>query len=389
MNIKRREFLLGAGATALAFASKREAFGAMTELPVPYAKSHVGIIGSDFRGVRGQDGSFITGLAEPRPLNATLTDTQFDDMVRTALGVAGAPRAGLAAIVKPNDWVVIKPNIVLCPGASEVMQADWVPGMVADPRIVRTLVSYLVEHHCGRRITIAEASGGWKCLGHSKDKVDGWTTNWDGAFGQITYRGMVSEFSQRYPKVRFDIVDLNFDDVSELAVPGGALAPSNPTGKYFIPKTVLNSNRLISVAAMKINPVGASLSIKNYFGIGPGSRYGFPKSKLHEFGNPSEVMVDLFSFHPADFAIVGGSFGVEGDNQQNVHHNVIVAGTSAIAVDSVAATVMGFGARDLAFLRNAVKKRLGTLELSEISTHGNTIAEVQRKFALSSEWHPS
>jgi len=269
------------------------------------------------------------------------------------------------------------------------MHANWVPGMVADPRIARSVIAYLAEHHRGRRITIAEASGGWKCLKHSKEKIDGWTTDWNGAFGEINYRKLVQDFSRQYPKMRFDIVDLNFDDVAEVAVPGGALAKFNPIGKYFVPRTVLSCDRLISVAAMKINPVGVSLSIKNYFGIGPGSRYGFPKGKLHELGDPSEVMVDLFSFHPADYAIVGGCFGVEGDKDQNVHHNVIVAGANAVAVDAVAAAVMGFQPRDLLFLRYAAKKGLGTYELDAICTCGNTIAEVQRKFTRESTWRPA
>lgn len=389
MAVGRREFLLGAGATALALASSREALDGIIDLSPRRPRSEVGIIGSSFRGMRQPDGTYIPGLTEPRPLTANLTDAQLDAMVRKALDIAGPLQGGLATIIKPGDWVVIKPNIVFCPGVSEVMQVNWVPGMVADPRIVRTLIVYLAEHHCGRRITIAEASGGWKCIGHSREKVDGWTTDWNGFFGEIIYKELVEHWSRQYPKVQFDIVDLNFDDVAEVVVPGGALASANPTGSYFIPKTVLDCDRLISVAAMKINQVGVSLAIKNYFGVGPGSRYGFPKLKLHELGDPSEVMIDLLSFHPADYAIVGGCYGVEGNHDQNVHHNVIVAGANAVAVDAVTAAVMGFAPGDLLFLRYAAKKGFGTYELSEILMRGNSIAEVQRKFTPDSNWHPA
>jgi len=52
--------------------------------------------------------------------------------------------------------------------------------------------------------------------------------------------------------------------------------------------------------------------MKNYFGIGPGSRYGFPKNGLHKLGHPNDVLLDLFTFHPADYAIVGSCLGVRG-----------------------------------------------------------------------------
>jgi uncharacterized protein (DUF362 family) len=199
----------------------------------------------------------------------------------------------------------------------------------------------------------------------------------------------VAEFSRRYPKVRFDIVDLHFDEVIERAVPGGSIAKNNTAGTYFIPKTILQCDRLISVAAMKINPVGGSLSIKNYFGIGPGSKYGFPKLKLHKLGDPSEVMVDLFSFRPADYAVVGGCYGVEGDDQLNVRHNVVVAGSNAVSVDAVAASVMGFAPSEILFLQNMCKKGLGSCDLDQIRIQGSSLEEARRRFEPDTSWRPA
>jgi len=389
MAIGRREFLSTAGLAGLSLASGEMTLRDLIDAPQTPPKALVGVIGSNFGGLHDANGTAVSGLVDPRPLDSALTDSQLDAMVRKAFEAATTSADGLTHIVKPNDWVVIKPNIVLCPGVSEVMQVNWIPGMVADPRVVRSLIAWLVESRCGRRFTIAEASGGWKCLDHSKEKTDGWTTTWNGVFGGFSYKEMIADFSRRYPSLRFDTLDLNFDNVIEVAVPGGALASGNPAGKYFIPRTVLKCDRLISVAAMKTNPVGASLSIKNYFGIGPGSFYGFPKLKLHEFGDPSEVMVDLLSFHPADYALVGGCFGVEGDGQQNVRHNVIVAGANAVAVDAVAAAVMGFSPAELLFLRNASKKGFGTHDLNQIHARGNSLAEVRRKFVPDPDWHPA
>jgi uncharacterized protein (DUF362 family) len=108
---------------------------------------------------------------------------------------------------------------------------------------------------------------------------------------------------------------------------------------------------LITIAPLKTDSVtGVSLSVKNYLGIAPGSKYGFPKAGLLKLGTPDEVMIDVFSYHPSDFTIAGGCWGVEGDGPDgpgasSVHHNIVIAGVKAVCVDAVGAAVMGFNPR--------------------------------------------
>jgi uncharacterized protein (DUF362 family) len=130
---------------------------------------------------------------------------------------------------------------------------------------------------------------------------------------------------------------------------------------------------------------GASLTMKNYFGIAPGAKYGFPKDGLHKLGHPNEVLVDLFSFHPADFAIAGGCWGLEGDGPhppgaRSVHHNVVIAGANAVTVDAIAAAVMGFDSADLPYLALAEKRGFGVSDPNVIWTRGNDIEEARRVF---------
>ncbi|MBI3696208.1 MAG: DUF362 domain-containing protein, partial [Acidobacteria bacterium] len=142
----------------------------------------------------------------------------------------------------------------------------------------------------------------------------------------------------------------------------------------------------ISVAPLKTHRLtGVSLGMKNYFGIGPGAKYGFPKQGLHKLGAPDEVLVDLFAFHPADYAILGGSWGVEGDGPywpgaRSVHHNVIVAGADTVAVDSVGASVMGFDPVNIRHLPLAADKGFGIWAPESIWTRGNTTGEARRMF---------
>jgi uncharacterized protein (DUF362 family) len=202
---------------------------------------------------------------------------------------------------------------------------------------------------------------------------------------------VVEECSHRFPDIRFEIADLNFADAIDLPVRGKAAARYNLRGVYTIPKLIQQCDRLIAVAPMATDPAsGVSLSVANFLGIAPGSRYGFPKKELMKLGSPDEIMIDLFSYHPADFAIVGGGYGVEaegrGPGAASVHHNVVIAGAKAVCVDAVAAAVMGFNTSDLPFLTMGERKGFGIRDVDGIWIRGNEMEEARRSFRRPSNW---
>ena len=393
--MNRRHFL-GIGAAGVA-RGQQKAQETVTAAASRNLTPRVGIVTSNFRGSADHDGTKIPGLADPRPADADLTLAQISAMVAKALELGSPVSGGIGSILGPEDWVVIKPNIVACHGLGPETHDGgahhpYLAGAVTDLRVVHTLLTYLAEHKYGARITIAEGSGEWLPVERSKAPVDGWTSNWGGAFAGLSYRKMVDEFTRRYPEIRFEIVDLNFDSVVELPVPGKPLARNNPQGTYGIPKTIQQCDRLISVAPLKTHAMtGVSLSMKNYFGIGPGAKYGFPKDGLHKLGDAAEVLVDLFSFHPADFALVGGSWGIEGDGPhapgaRSVHHNVIIGGPNALSVDAVAAAVMGFKTAELPYLAMAEKRGFGVADPDVVWTRGNDIDEARKEFRKPAGW---
>jgi uncharacterized protein (DUF362 family) len=393
--MNRRHFLgLGAG---LARGQQKPRQEAVVAAASRDSTPRVGIVTSNFRGSEDHDGTKASGLADPQPMAADLTQAQIGAMVVKALELGSPIKGGLGSILGPEDWVVIKPNIVSCHGLGRETRDGgahhpYLAGTVTDLRVTQALVEHMAEHKYGARITIAEGSGEWLPVERSKSPVDGWTTDWDGAFGGLSYRKMIQEFTRRYPEIKFEIIDLNFDSLVELPVPGKALARNNPAGTYAIPKTIQQCDRLISVASLKTHSMtGVSLSMKNYFGIGPGAKYGFPKDGLHKLGNPDEVLIDLFSFHPADYAVVGGSWGVEADGPhapgaRSVHHNVLIAGANALSVDAVAAAVMGFKPADLPYLAMAERRGFGVADADVIWTRGNDIEEARRLFQKPAEW---
>jgi uncharacterized protein (DUF362 family) len=59
---------------------------------------------------------------------------------------------------------------------------------------------------------------------------------------------------------------------------------------------------------------------------------------------------------------------------------VVVAGTDAVAVDAIAATVMGFNPLEIGYLHYAQEAGLGVADPERINVVGDSIAQVQRRF---------
>jgi uncharacterized protein (DUF362 family) len=145
------------------------------------------------------------------------------------------------------------------------------------------------------------------------------------------------------------------------------------------------ASHVISVALVKVYPrLGAALTFGNYHGIAPATRYGTAKEGLDKLGEPAEIAVDLFSYHPADYALLGGSWGIE--EGRSVHHNLIVAGASAVSVDAVAAAVMGFAPGDLEVLPMAEHRGFGSRDVDAIWVRGNEIEQARRPFRKPAGW---
>jgi uncharacterized protein (DUF362 family) len=390
--IGRRDFL-GMGVLAAQEPKKVEEW--ITASATFARTPKVGIVLSSFKGSTEHDGTPVKGLARPRPVTAQLAYADIDAVVRKAIELGDMRRGGLASIIGSDDWVVIKTNIASCHGlgpADGPSHNPYMHGAVTDLRVVKSVISFLAEKKRGARITIAEGSPEWQPVEHSKLRVDGWTTDWGGAFDGMTYRGMIQDFAKRYPSVEFDIVDLNFDEHFEATAPGRAHAANNRQGVYAIPKAVRSCDKLISVAPLKTHAsCGVALSVANYMGIAPGAKYGFPKKGLDELGAPDDVMIDLFMHHPADYAIVGGCWGIEGEGPNapggaSVHHNVVIAGPSATAVDTTAAAVMGFDAKTLPYLDKLVRRGYGIADIDSIWTRGNEVEQARRLFKKPARW---
>jgi hypothetical protein len=389
--MRRRDFLstaLAAGAATAQTPSKpEERFSATaTQDTTP----RVGVVLSSFRGAEEHDGTKLPGLADPRPADAVLTAAQIDAMTRMAVTLGGMRVGGLQAIFDAEDWVVVKVAIPSFPGAAPAAPgspaAPFAPGGVTDPRLVRSLLRLLAEQKLGARFTLAEGAAGWLPKERSKAAADGWSSDWGGEFGGLSYEKLVAELRESFPDLEFDLADLNFADTLETPVPGKPAASRNPAGRYHLPKLIQQCDKLISVSPLRTDgQTGVALTMANYLGIAPGSKYGFPKTGLSALGLPDELIVDLFSLKPADFAVAGGCLGLEGDGK-TLRHNLVLAGASALAVDACAAASMGFDPSQIPHLTSGEKKGFGIFETELVWTRGNSLEEARREFQKPSRW---
>ncbi|TFG65037.1 MAG: DUF362 domain-containing protein, partial [Gemmatimonadales bacterium] len=109
---------------------------------------------------------------------------------------------------------------------------------------------------------------------------------------------------------RTEFVDLNHDTVHRTVLKGRF----TPLGSLYLPATVLGADLLISLPKLKTHHwAGVTLSMKNMFGIVPGSHYGWPKNVLHWAGI-KESILDINSTLTSlrRFAIVDGIVGMDG-----------------------------------------------------------------------------
>jgi hypothetical protein len=109
-------------------------------------------------------------------MDAELTREQIKAMVVRAIELGSPIKGGMGSIIGPEDWVVIKPNIVSCYGLGPDVHDggahhQYLGGSVTDLRVIQSLIQYLVDHKCGARITIAEGSGEWLPKDRSKSRT--------------------------------------------------------------------------------------------------------------------------------------------------------------------------------------------------------------------------
>ncbi len=179
-------------------------------------------------------------------------------------------------------------------------------------------------------------------------------------------------------------VDLNVDDVQRVPL---ATRASRLKELYF-PKTVLGADLVVSMPKLKTHHwAGVTLSLKNMFGVVPGSCYGWPKNVLHWAGI-DQAILDINAAVRPNFAIVDGIVGMEGNGPiqgTSKACGVLIFGDDPVAVDATCCRVMGLRPEKIKYLASA-GTMLGHINVDKIQQVGENIATVQVNFEVLAEF---
>lgn len=393
--LSRREFLLSSAqsAAALSFAGRSAA--------VPTEKTRIGLVQSTHRR-----------LIEPVSPEHPLDYARVRAMVWQAIAYAG----GFEQRIRPGSWVVIKPNIVFLRP-----QPGYRSGDITDFRVTRAVLEYVARYSPAARITVAEG-GSYRGLhdpatsdvvSQNGSRVDAESYHWDaeefpGHGG--TLGGMLRELHDTFPGKQFDYVDLSYDAVRDgsgaferIEVPlARGLGGFGARTDYFVTNTIRNCDFLVSVPVMKIHEqCGITASLKNYVGTAPRQAYappnGFWNAQLHAQhsleGRIDSFITDLASFHPPDFCVVDGIRGLQykehdnGQADQMLRNNLILAGRDPVVTDALVAQLMGFNPWDIEFLHMAQQRGMGSMDLEKADIIGDDPARFQARWGKPKGWY--
>ncbi len=182
---------------------------------------------------------------------------------------------------------------------------------------------------------------------------------------------------------RAKFVDLNFDAVVRVAPTTGL----TQLRELWLPKTVLSADVVISMPKIKTHHwAGVTLSLKNLFGVVPGSVYGWPKNVLHWEGIDNSI-TELAATVPIHFVIADGIEAMEGNGP--LHGPMkplgcLVFGDDPVAADATCCRLMGIDPTRIRHLRLA--SPLGNIDARQIEYRGDTIERVWKQFDLLPEF---
>ncbi len=152
------------------------------------------------------------------------------------------------------------------------------------------------------------------------------------------------------PAFEKNFTDLNLDELTRVRLRN----PFSSLSELYLPHTVLACDLLVSLPKMKTHHwTGATLAMKNLFGVVPGAVYGWPKNVLHWAGI-DECVADLHDLFPRQFCLVDGIEGMEGNGPILGTPNtpgVIVAGAHPPSVDATCCRIMEIDPEKIKYLR--------------------------------------
>ena len=180
-------------------------------------------------------------------------------------------------------------------------------------------------------------------------------------------------------------VDLNSDDVRPMRL----RSSFTRLEQLYLPETLYSADLLVSMPKLKTHHwAGVTLSMKNRFGVVPGSVYGWPKNVLHWQGIHNSILDINSSLPVRQFAIVDGIVGMEGNGPlqgQTKDGGMLIFGEDLVAVDATAARLMKIEPKKIKYLAEA-GEFLGNVNNEKIEQIGEKLERMQKDFRVIEEF---
>lgn len=269
--------------------------------------------------------------------------------IRDGLLATGVDPAGLR-----GKQVLLKPNLV--------EPSRLIPHMTTHPAMI--VAAAEVFRGWGASVTVGEAPG------HVRD---------------TEMALLESGVAEALDDNKLEFADLNYQQVGWRRNRG----KRSKLAGFFFPQSVLEADVVVSMPKLKTHHwVGMTCSMKNFYGVLPGIKYGWPKNVLHFNGIPQTV-VDINASLPQTLAIVDAIDCMEGDGPilgSCKPMGLVLVGNCLTAVDATAARVMGFNPSRVEYLSLA-SPALGPLADSRIEQRGESWQSVASPFQILDQPH--
>jgi hypothetical protein len=383
-------------------------------------KTHVSILKSDQAGL-----SFSKGA------NEELTTAEIREMVYTIIRMDHHYGTKIPELkYKINDlgsnaWIVLMSNF------SYVVGDKYTPGDQEDPRVIWAVLDYVADSTNAKRISLL-ATGTYRTFAAEFDVFDNHefnTVRWKDYFTDLpdsfTIRSIVDAAQARHPTKTIECINTNYNEIMQGGVPYNELSEAERAGKlpeiYPVPDkyssgigglntsnyladngynptdAVLNSDFLINIPVMKTTgDIDINCGFKNYIGsvsrgaYGEGVGYPYTRgSSLDQLdhGKLVKTVINLVSYHPADYTLIDGTNSMEGDGSHPwgwrtgyLKRNILIAGGDPVAVEAVACVSMGLNPNDMDVIRWAKAKGFGYSDLRKIHLIGTPLPDVQMDY---------
>jgi uncharacterized protein (DUF362 family) len=308
-------------------------------------------------------------MTEKAVVSVVKCDAEANDaVVSERLARAAALMGGVAEMFRGKQKVYIKSNL----GITDVRLHAGRQVALADASVVRATVELIRRYYAGE-IILGDASTGMPC--------------------REVYEAIGLDRALQGYDVRQ--VELNDGPFEEWAVPGAPAMFS----RYAFSKDLRGVDAVVSIAKLKSHvSTGATVCLKNLFGMTPCPIYGAPRRYLHATIRLPRVLVDVGAIFPPVLNVVDAL--VSQDDREwhgvPVQTNALIVGNNVVATDATAIRLMGndpkadYGTAPYLFDANplplAHAHGLGPIDAVEIEVRGDNVTDLGHHFGVDRTW---